>query len=110
MVSWRTGHIAVTGTNMNARSERIDELTEELNSHLQLHIEDNLRSGMSAPEARRQALIRLGGVLQVIEQCRDVSSEAHPTALIRHAMSRARSIFARLRNTRRHRPRIGFRK
>jgi len=33
-----------------------------LESHLQLHIEDNLRSGMSAQEARRQALLKLGGV------------------------------------------------
>jgi macrolide transport system ATP-binding/permease protein len=41
------------------RSER--ELAEELDNHLQLHIEDSLRAGMSAEEARRQALIKLGG-------------------------------------------------
>ena len=38
------------------------ELAEELESHLQMNIDDNLRSGMSAGEARRQALIKLGGM------------------------------------------------
>jgi predicted permease len=38
------------------------ELAEEMESHLQLHIDDNLRTGMNAEEARRQALIKLGGV------------------------------------------------
>jgi hypothetical protein len=37
------------------------ELAAEMESHLQMHIEDNLRAGMSAEEARRQALIKLGG-------------------------------------------------
>jgi len=38
------------------------ELSDELASHLQLHIEDNVRAGMTAEEARRQALVRLGGL------------------------------------------------
>jgi predicted permease len=42
------------------RSER--ELGEEMESHLQMHIDDNRRSGMNAEEARRQAFIKLGGV------------------------------------------------
>ena len=42
------------------RSER--ELTEEMESHLQMHIDDNLRAGMTAEEARRQAFLKLGGV------------------------------------------------
>jgi hypothetical protein len=41
------------------------ELTAEMESHLQMHIDDNLRAGMSAEEARRQALIRLGGIEQI---------------------------------------------
>jgi putative ABC transport system permease protein len=54
------------------RKERRDrELAEELESHLQMHIEDNLRSGMNLAEARRQALIKLGGVEQTKENCRD---------------------------------------
>ena len=38
------------------------EFADEMESHLQMHIEDNRRCGMSAAEARRQALIKLGGV------------------------------------------------
>src|SRR5262245_52710433 len=44
------------------RGRREREFAEELESHLALHIEDNLRAGMSPEEARRVALIKLGGV------------------------------------------------
>lgn len=50
------------------------EFAEELDAHLQMHIEDNLRSGMNAREARRRALIKLGGVQQTKEKYRDRSS------------------------------------
>ena len=40
------------------------DLDAELQSHLQLHIDDNLRAGMSQTEARRQALLKLGGLPQ----------------------------------------------
>jgi predicted permease len=51
------------------RGER--ELSDELESHLQMHIEDNLRRGMTPDEARRKALIKLGGVEQAKENYRD---------------------------------------
>jgi predicted permease len=51
------------------RQER--ELTSEMESHLQFHIEDNLRAGMSAAEARREALMKLGGVEQTKEMVRE---------------------------------------
>ena len=44
------------------RQQRDQEFAVELESHLALHIADNLRAGMSPEEARRQALIKLGGV------------------------------------------------
>jgi predicted permease len=47
------------------------DLSVELESHLQLHIEDNLRAGMSTAEARRNALLKLGGLEQAKEICRD---------------------------------------
>ena len=54
------------------RSDRVErELSEELESHLQMHIEDNLRSGMSPIEARRQAVLALGGIDQTKERYRD---------------------------------------
>jgi predicted permease len=46
------------------------DLEEELASHLEFAIEDNLRRGLSPEEARRQALIRFGGVEQSREQQR----------------------------------------
>jgi predicted permease len=44
------------------RRRREHEFAEELESHLAMHIEDNLRAGMAPEEARRQALIKLGGI------------------------------------------------
>jgi predicted permease len=48
-------------------SQQSREFAEEMESHLFAHIEDNLRLGMNAGEARRQALIKLGGMQQVKE-------------------------------------------
>src|SRR5690242_163401 len=47
------------------------DFAEELDTHLHLHVQDNLRAGMTPEEARRQALIRLGGIQQTKEQCRE---------------------------------------
>jgi predicted permease len=47
------------------------DFTAELESHLQMHIEDNLRAGMTPEEARRQALIRLGGMEQTQQTMRE---------------------------------------
>jgi predicted permease len=58
-----------TFSNFNrARDER--ELSEELNAHLQTHIDDNLRAGMTLDDARRDALLTLGGLAQTAEACR----------------------------------------
>lgn len=48
-----------------------NDIDAELQSHLQMHIDDNLRAGMSQEEARRQALIRLGGLEQTRQAYRD---------------------------------------
>jgi predicted permease len=53
------------------RARREQELAEELDAHVALHIEDNLRAGMSAEEARRKALLRLGGIEQIKEVYRE---------------------------------------
>ncbi len=47
------------------------ELDEEIRSHLDMQIEDNLRHGMSPNEARYHALRKFGGVEQVKESYRD---------------------------------------
>jgi predicted permease len=46
------------------------DLEQELASHLNFAIEDNLGRGLSPEEARRQALIRFGGIEQSREQQR----------------------------------------
>lgn len=47
------------------------EFEDEIESHLQLHIEDNLRLGLTPEEARRQAMIKLGGIESAREAYRD---------------------------------------
>jgi putative ABC transport system permease protein len=47
------------------------DFADELESHLQMHIDDNIRAGMSPQEARRVAVMRLGGVDQAKEAYRD---------------------------------------
>jgi predicted permease len=54
------------------RKEQMDrELEEELASHLEMHVADNVREGMTPEQARREALIKLGGVEQTKEDYRD---------------------------------------
>ncbi len=54
------------------RREKLErELDDELASHLAMHIEDNLRAGMSPEQAQRAALLKLGGVEQTKENYRE---------------------------------------
>ncbi|HEX9224822.1 MAG TPA: permease prefix domain 1-containing protein, partial [Candidatus Acidoferrales bacterium] len=61
--------LRLAGLFRKDRRER--DLAAEMESHLRMHIEDNLRAGMSAAEARRQALMKLGGVEQTKEIYRE---------------------------------------
>ena len=47
------------------------EFAEELQSHLQMHIEDNIRFGMTPDQARREAILKLGGIEQTVQRWRD---------------------------------------
>ncbi len=47
-------------TNLFSRSRLEREISDELQSHIDLRTEDNLAAGMSTTEARRDALIRFG--------------------------------------------------
>jgi predicted permease len=54
------------------RKEQGDgDFSAEMQSHLQLHIEDNLRAGMSPEQARREAIMKLVGVEQTKENYRE---------------------------------------
>src|SRR5262245_33476763 len=60
------------GLFLKRKSER--DLEDEIRSHLDMQIADNLRLGMSPEEARYEALRKFGGVEQVKESYRDRSS------------------------------------
>ena len=47
------------------------ELRAELEFHFERQLADNIRAGMSEPEARRAAALKFGGLEQVKEDCRD---------------------------------------
>ena len=61
---WRLG-----GMFRKGRSDA--EMAAELESHLEMQVEENMRAGMMPEAARRDALMRLGGVEQTKEAYRD---------------------------------------
>ena len=46
---------------MFSRDRRAQAFAEEIESHLQMHIDDNVRSGMTRDQARREAILELAG-------------------------------------------------
>jgi predicted permease len=76
-----------------ARRARERELAAELDSHLQMHIDDNLRAGMAPAQARREALLQLGGVETTKEACRDRST----IPLLEHLLQDVRFALRQLR-------------
>jgi predicted permease len=59
----------ITGFLRPAAGER--DFANEIQSHLEHQIDDNLRAGMTPDEARRRALARMGSVASVSEAHRD---------------------------------------
>jgi predicted permease len=53
------------------KRRRDSELDAEVAAHLEFAVEENMQRGLSAEEARRQAMIRFGGVAQAKEQQRE---------------------------------------
>lgn len=49
-------------SGMFFRDQQNREFAAEIESHLQMHTEDNLRAGMTPEHARREAILKLGGV------------------------------------------------
>lgn len=58
-------------TDIVYRHQRDREFDAELESHLQLHSDENIRLGMSPAEARRAAMLKLGGLEKVRAEYRD---------------------------------------
>ncbi|HEX8711520.1 MAG TPA: ADOP family duplicated permease [Terracidiphilus sp.] len=48
-----------------------DDFASELESHVAMHTEDGIRAGLSQEEARRRALVQIGGAEQVRQAHRD---------------------------------------
>ena len=51
-----------------------DAFTDEIESHLQLHIDDNMRLGMTRFQARREAILKLGNVESTKQSYRERST------------------------------------
>ena len=81
--------------SLGRRRELEDRLDDEIRFHVEQQIEKNRRAGMTPDEARRQALIRFGGVEQVRERTRD----EFRAAPLEHL---ARDVRYGLRSLRRH--------
>src|SRR5271170_1202209 len=69
----RMGALLARLRNLSHKEHLDRDLDAELAAHLELHIADNLRSGMTSEEARHEALLKLGGLEQTKESVRDVS-------------------------------------
>jgi len=78
------------GVLVKTTSER--EMSAELESHLQLHEDDNLRAGMTPQEARRQAVLALGGIESTKEAIRDRRGIPAAEALLRDIRHAARGL------------------
>lgn len=72
------------------------ELEKEMSAHLDLSIEENLKTGMSPQQARRQALIDFGGRQQAKENHRD----SHSLPSIETTLQDLRYTFRTLRKDR----------
>ncbi|MGA2579744.1 MAG: ABC transporter permease [Bryobacteraceae bacterium] len=69
MKRFRAWLVRLAGLRPGGRRDR--ELTDEIEANLQMHIDDNLRSGMPPEQARRHAILKLGGVEPTKEAYRD---------------------------------------
>ena len=69
MRTLRRGWSRLVGTFSGRRCDH--DAAAELESHLQMQMEDNLRLGMSPEDARRAAILKLGGLEATKESLRD---------------------------------------
>ncbi len=69
MKIWR--RLRVQGRAIFGRARVESELDAELRFHVEAHAEDLMRTGLLREEALRQARVKLGGLEQTKEECRD---------------------------------------
>lgn len=83
----------LTTTALGRQNE--ERLKEELDQHLSLQTAENLRSGMSPQEARRQAILKFGGLECLKEEYRDQQG----LAFLEILFADTRQTLRRLRNS-----------
>ena len=93
MKTLRAWMMRLGGLFSNERRET--EMAEEIQSLLEMHIAENLRAGMTPVQARREALLKLGGVEPFKEAYRDRST----VPLLEHLMLDLRFTARQLRRT-----------
>jgi hypothetical protein len=69
-------------SNSTVRRAQEERLREEIEEHLALQTAENLRAGLAPAEARRQALLKFGGV-----EARNVRSAAFECCCLAHPVS-----------------------
>jgi putative ABC transport system permease protein len=60
-------------TGLFRKDWRDREMAQEFESHVQMHIDDKVRAGMSPEQARREALVKFGGMEAAKESVRETS-------------------------------------
>jgi hypothetical protein len=68
------------------------ELDEELAAHVEMHVEDNVRAGMSREKARREAFMKLGGLEQTKDNYREATGFSFLEAVVQDARFAIRSL------------------
>jgi hypothetical protein len=74
------------------KSRRERDIAAELASHFQMHVDDNLRAGMTPQEARRQALLKFGSVEAAKEELRGTSTTLWAETTLRDVQYAARGL------------------
>lgn len=75
------------------RQEQERRLDSELRLHIEQQVSDNLLSGMTQEEARRNAMIEFGGLDQIKEECRDASGGLWLDSLLQDIRFGLRTLF-----------------
>jgi hypothetical protein len=78
--------------NLFRKARKEQELTEEIDAYLEMLVEQKIKDGLNPEEARRAALIELGGREQVKEQVREVRMGRHLETLWQDVSYAARSL------------------
>jgi predicted permease len=65
------------------RGSAEEDFSAELEAHIAMHVDDGIRAGLSMQEARRQALVRLGGAEQTRQAYRERRSLPMIESLVR---------------------------